>query len=397
MSVFLSEEEQEFKKEIHEYLQENITPDMISRIIDFAQNNDYSTMREAIKILAAKGMLGSIHSKNYGGTERGMIGECVCAEETAYINGALELTRLVNATLFGMPLSVYGKDWMKDQYLPLLCQGEIFGCIAMTEEQAGSDLAAMQAKARREGDEYVINGHKRYITNGGEADLVNLFVVLEDIEDKDPRKRMIGVLVETKKTEGFRIDKQFDLAGCEGISNVKMVFEDMRVPVDNLLGNEGQGFDILMAELNEERCGMAAVCVGNAQAAFDVALKYSSERVQFGGPLSKLQGISFRMADCYTKIQATRLLTYEAAKYIDNHDPRQTLAASAAFTYGKEMLIDVSTACMLTLGGEGITERKNVSAQMWRMSPIMWTVGGTYDIQKHIVQRELYMSLKKKK
>ncbi|MHA1299381.1 MAG: acyl-CoA dehydrogenase family protein [Candidatus Helarchaeota archaeon] len=396
MSVFLTKEEVEFKKEIREYVQENITQDMIKRIIDFAQNNDYSAMKEAMKILGDKGMLGNIHPKKYGGTERGMMGECICAEETAYINGALELSRLVNATLFGMPLSVYGKEWMKEKYLPGICKGEVFGCIAMTEEEAGSDLAAMKAVARKEGDEYVINGHKRYITNGGEADLVNLFVVLEDIEEKDPRKRMIGVLVETAKTKGFKIEKQFDLAGCEGISNVKMVFEDMRVPVNNLLGKEGQGFEILMAELNEERCGMAAVCVGNAQATFDIALRYSNERVQFGRPLSRQQGVSFRIADCYTKIQATRLLTYEAARLIDMHDKRQTLAASMAFTYAKQMLIEVSNDCMLTLGGEGITDRYNVSCQMWRMGPIMWTVGGTYDVQKHIVQRELYRSLKKK-
>ncbi|MHA1378580.1 MAG: acyl-CoA dehydrogenase family protein [Candidatus Helarchaeota archaeon] len=370
MSVFLSKEEQKFQNEIKEFLQENITPEMVSKIIDFAVNGDYSTMKEAMKILGAKGMLGNIHSKKYGGTERGMIGECICAEETAKINGALELSRLVNATLFGMPLSVYGQEWMKEKYLPKICTGEIFGCIAMTEEEAGSDLAAMKATARREGDEYVINGHKRYITNGGEADLVNLFVVLEDIENKDPRKKMIGVLVETKKTKGFKIDKQFDLAGCEGISNVKMVFEDMRVPTNNLLGKEGQGFEILMAELNEERCGMAAVCVGNAQATFDAALQYSNDRVQFGRPLSRQQGVSFRMADCYTKIQATRLLTYEAARLIDNHDPRETLAASMAFTYGKQMLIEVSNDCMLTMGGVGITDRKNLACQMWRMGPI---------------------------
>jgi alkylation response protein AidB-like acyl-CoA dehydrogenase len=230
------------------------------------------------------------------------------------------------------------------------------------------------------------------------SELINLFVVLEEIENKDPRKRMIGVLVEQPlKKKGFKVEKQYDLAGCDGVSNVKMTFEDMRIPVDNLLGQEGQGWEILMSELNEERCGMAAVCMGSAQATFDVALKYTNERVQFGSPLSRLQGISFRLADCYTKIHATRLLTYEAARYIDMHDPRQTLAASMAFTYAKDMLIDVSNACMLSLGGEGITDRKNLSCQAWRMGPVMWIVGGTYDIQKHIVQRELYMSLKKKK
>ena len=372
-------------------------PQFVDGIIEFTRTNDYTPMRKAMKLLGQKGLIGSIHAKKYGGTERGMIGEAIVAEETAMINGALELTRLVNATLFGMPLSVYGKEWMKEKYLPLLCKGELFGCIAMTEENAGSDLASMEATARREGDEYVVNGHKRYITNGGHSDLINLFVVLQDIEHKDPRKRMIGLCVETKKVKGLNIVKQFDLSGAEGLSNVKMEFEDMRVPVDNLLGNEGEGFGILMAELNEERCGMAAVCVGSAQAAFDIALQYSQDRVQFGNPLSRLQAVSFRLADCATRIQAARLLTIEAARYIDMHDPRETIAASMAFTYASEMLIDVSTACILTLAGEGITDRKNVTTQMNRLGNVMWVVGGTTDVQKHIVSRELYRSLKKKK
>ncbi|MFX1449721.1 MAG: acyl-CoA dehydrogenase family protein [Promethearchaeota archaeon] len=396
-SVFYTKEEQEFREDIRAYVQKNISSELIEQIIDGGRTQNFEPLRKAIKILGKKGLMGSIHSKKYGGTERGMVGEALAAEEVAKLNGALELTRLVTSTLFGMPLSFYGSEEQKEKYLPKICSGEYLGCIAMTEDEAGSDLANMQCKVRREGDDYVVNGHKKYTTNGGIAELVALFAVLEDIEDKDPRKRMIGLLVDTTKTKGFKVAQQFDLAGMEGASNVRTEFNEMVVPGNMRLGVEGQGWEILMSELNEERCGMAADCVGFAQESFNIALKYSNERVQFGRPISRQQAVSFRIADAYTKIQAARLLTLEAARYIDMHSPLATMSASIAFAYGSEMLLDVSEGMLLTLAGEGVANRAKQAAVFHRMGPIMWVVGGTTDVQKHIIQRELYMSLKKKK
>ncbi len=390
-SVFYSAEEKKFKKEIHEWAQENLKP-----LAKPAINGDYNAVRKALKLCAEKGLCGAIHDPKYGGTGKGIVWESIIAEEIAGINGAIEMTRLVSATLFGMPLTTYGTEEQKQKYLPKITSGEWIGAIAMTEENAGSDLSMMQTQIVREGDEYVINGHKRYITNGGEADIISLYGVLQNIEDPNPRKRITGVLVETK-TKGFKITERYDLSGMEGASVARMEFKDMRVPVENLLGKEGQGFTILMSELNVERIGMAAACVGHAQAAFDIALKYSTERVQFKRPVSTLEGVSFRLADCATKIQATRLLTLEAAKMIDAHKEKEaTIAASMAFAYGTEMEIEVTNCCVMTLAGEAITHRTDVVPVMWRMAPVMWVVGGTTDIQKFIIQRELYKPFKKK-
>ncbi|MHA1323859.1 MAG: acyl-CoA dehydrogenase family protein [Candidatus Helarchaeota archaeon] len=392
MSVFYTDEEVKFKKELHDWAQEKITP-----LVKPAIDGDYNSVRKALRLMAEKGLLGAIHDPKYGGTGKGIIWESIIAEEIAGINGAIEMTRLVSATLFGMPLTTYGTEEQKQKYLPKITSGEWIGAIAMTEDEAGSDLTRMQTEIVREGDEYVTNGHKRYITNGGKADILSLYGVLQNIDEKNPRKRITGVLIETK-SKGFKVAEEYDLAGMEGASVARLEFNDLRIPVDNLLGKEGQGFWILMSELNVERVGMAAACVGHAQAAFDIALKYSTERVQFKRPISSLEGVSFRLADSATKIHAARLLTLEAAKMIDSKREKEaTIAASMAFAYGTDMEIEVTNNVVMTLAGKAITQRTEVPAVMWRMAPVMWVVGGTTDIQKFIIQRELYKALEKQK
>jgi alkylation response protein AidB-like acyl-CoA dehydrogenase len=392
MSVFYTDEELKFKKEIHDWTQDKLMP-----LAKPAIDGDYDAVRKALKLCGEKGLCGAIHDPKYGGTGKGIVWESILAEEVAGINGAIEMTRLVSASLFGMPLTTYGSEEQKKKILPKLTSGEWIGAIAMTEDTAGSDLTMMKTEIVREGDEYVINGHKRFITNGGQCDILSLYGVLQNIEDPNPRKRITGVLVDTK-TKGFKVAEEYDLAGMEGASVARLEFEDMHVPVENLVGKEGQGFAILMSELNVERVGMAAACVGHAQAAFDIALKYSTERVQFKRPISTLEGVSFRLADSATKLQAARLLTLEAAKMIAaDKEKEATIAASMAFAYGTEMELEVTNNCVMTLAGEAITNRTDVVPVMWRMAPVMWTVGGTTDIQKFIIQRELYGPFKKKK
>jgi alkylation response protein AidB-like acyl-CoA dehydrogenase len=391
-SIFYTDEELKFKKEVREWARENLTP-----LVEPAINGDYNAVRKALKLCADKGLCGAIHDPKYGGTGKGVVWESILAEEIAGINGAIEMTRLVSASLFGMPLTTYGTEEQKMKYLPKITSGEWIGAIAMTEEAAGSDLSMMKCEIVREGDEYVVNGNKRYITNGGKADLISLYGVLQNIEAPNPRNRITGLLFETK-TKGFKVVQEYDLAGMEGASVALLEFKDMRVPVENLLGKEGQGFTILMSELNVERVGMAAACVGHAQAALDIAVKYSTERVQFKRPISSLEGVSFRLADAATKIQAARLLTIEAAKMIDAEKEKEaTMTASMAFAYGTDMELEATNTCVMTLAGEAITKRNDIVPVMWRMAPVMWVVGGTTDIQKFIIQRELYKPYVKKK
>ncbi len=391
-SVFYTDEELEFQKETRTFLQENIP-----QFVEPALRGDYSAMRKALKQLAKKGLLGAIHQKKYGGTEKGIVAECIISEECGKIDASVNMTRAVSTIFFGMPLSVFGTESQKEKYLPKITSGDWIGAICMTEDEAGSDLSSMQTKIIREGDEYIINGHKKYIANGTKADILAVFGILEHLEEKDPRKKITGFLVESK-TKGFKVAEEYELMGIQGACCGRLEFEDLRIPVENLLGKEGQGFPILMSELNVERVVMAASCVGNAQTALDIALKYSNERVQFGLPISRQQAVNFRIADSALKVHASRLLTLEAAKYLDQRDMEQaTLAASMAFANASEMHIEVSNACVQTLAGKAITHRYDIPAAMWRAGPVMWVVGGTTDIQKFIVQRQLYKSLKSKK
>ncbi|MHA1232459.1 MAG: acyl-CoA dehydrogenase family protein [Candidatus Helarchaeota archaeon] len=386
---FYTEEEKEFKEELRPWLEENIAP-----LVQPAINGDYDKVRQALKLMAKKDLLGAIHSKEYGGTEKGVAWESIIAEEVARINGAIEMTRLVSATLFGVPIAKFAKPEIKKKYIPKIIKGEMIGAIAMTEDTAGSDLSKMQTKIDKDGDDYIVNGHKRYITNGGKADILSIYGVLQTIEDKNPRKRITGLIVESK-TPGFKVVEEYDLAGMEGASVARLEFNDMRVPAENLLGKEGQGFSILMDELNVERVGMAAACIGHAEAAFDYAMKYSQERQQFKRPIYSFEGVSFRLADDYTKIRAARLQTLEAARYIDAGDEKTaTIAASMAFAFGTEMELQVTTHAVQTLAGHAITERTGLVECAFRMAPVMWVVGGTTDIQKFIIQRELVKRIK---
>jgi len=388
---FYTKEELEFKKELRGWLEEKIAP-----LVQPAIAGDYDKIREALKLMAKRDLLGAIHSKEYGGTEKGVAWESIIAEEVARINGAIEMTRLVSATLFGVPIAKYAKPEVKKKYIPKIIKGEMIGAIAMTEEVAGSDLARMQTQISVEGDYYVINGEKKFITNGGKCDILSVYGVLDTIDDPNPRKKITGLLVETK-TPGFKVAEEYDLVGMEGASVARLVFDNVKVPKENLLGKEGQGFYILMDELNVERIGMAAACVGHAAAAFDKAVEHAHNRVQFKQPVYKFEGVSFRLAEAFTKIRAARLLTLEAARYIDAGDEETaTIGASTAFSFATEMEIEVTNYCMQTLAGRAITDRTGLVACAWRMAPVMWTVGGTTDIQKFVIQREISKDYKAK-
>ncbi|MBD3229904.1 MAG: hypothetical protein GF329_17105 [Candidatus Lokiarchaeota archaeon] len=381
---FYTDEEKQFKEEIRPWFEENIKP-----LVEPSIRGDYSKVREAIKLMGDKDLLGAIHDEKYGGVDKGMAWETIICEEGARINGAIEMTRLVTATLFGTPIAKFATEEAKNKYLPKIINGDIIGAIAMTEEVAGSDLARMETRINKDGDDYIVNGGKRYITNGGQADVLSIYGVLEDLPGKNPRKKITGLLVESD-SPGFEVLREYELSGMEGASNAELKFTDLRIPAENLLGKEGQGFYILLDELNNERVGMAAACVGHSAAAFDEAIKYSQDRVQFKRPIYNFEGVSFRLADAACKIRAARLLTLEAARYIDaENEEAATQAASMAFAYGTEMEMDATNTAVRTLAGPAITDAYGVISQANRMANVMWTVGGTTDIQKFIIQREL--------
>ncbi|MHA1785497.1 MAG: acyl-CoA dehydrogenase family protein [Candidatus Helarchaeota archaeon] len=388
MSFFYTDEENKRREEIRTFAKEKIEPLREKCTID------REFPREALRLMGKEGLCAAIHDPKYGGVNKGnghRIEEIIC-EEIAYVNGAIEMTRLVSATLFGMPLATFGTEEQKEKYLPKIIKGELIGAIAMTEDEVGSDLSLMKANARKEGDTWILNGTKRFITNGGRADVISVFCRTKTPEEeKNAHKAISGLLVE-KGFKGFRVEKEYDLLGMEGGSVARLIFEDCEVPETQLLGQENRGFYQLMAELNTERMGMAAACVGHAQRCLDEAVTYSNERKQFHTKIRNFQRVSFRLAEAATKLRAARLLALEAATALDaKKDPR--VAASMAFANATEMEQFVTNASLYTHAGEVITNPGGAVASHWRMAPVMWVVGGTTDIQNFIISRELYRDI----
>ena len=388
MSFFYTDEENKKREEIRAFVREKIEP------LREGCTAKREFPKEALRLLGKEGYCGNIHDTKYGGAgvkNGNTIEEIVC-EEVAWVNGAIEMTRLVSATLFGMPLATFGTEEQKEKYLPKLIQGEIVGAIAMTEDEVGSDLTRMQAFAKKEGDTWILNGHKRYITNGGKADVISVFCRTKTVEEeKNARKALSGFLVE-KDFKGFSVEKEYDLAGMEGGSVARLIFDNCEIPDTQLLGEEGKGFYQLMAELNTERMGMAAACVGHSQRCLDEAIDYANERVQFKQKIRNFEWVSFRLAEAATKLRAARLLALEAAKALDAGKDATT-PASMAFAFGTEMEQFVTHASLYTHAGKVITENTGAIASHWRMAPVMWVVGGTTDIQNFIISREIYKEI----
>ena len=248
--------------------------------------------RELLRKMGAEGFMGCLHGAELGGNGKGMIHECIVAEEFGAVSPAAELARFVSCALFGIPLAMFGTKEQKSEFLPKIIKGELIGAIGITEPDLGSDTAGMKTKAVLDGDKWVINGEKRFITNGSQADLISLFAITDPAVKA--HKGMSAFLFETK-TPGFSVVKNYEMHGMHGMRVAHLKFENCRIPKHRLLGQVNNGFKQLMLELDKERIGLAAESLGIGRACLDEALKFSCERVQFGKPIKEFEGISFKI------------------------------------------------------------------------------------------------------
>jgi len=379
MDVLFSEEELTFREKVREFVQKEIIP----KVDQIERENVYP--RDIIRKLGEEGFLGILHPKEYGGTNRGLIYEVILAEEISAVCPSLDMSRMSSATLYAMPINRFGTDEQKRKYLTPIIKGEKIGALGITEPNAGSDVASMETRAEKDGDEWVINGEKRFITNGSVADYIVLFAITDP--SVDPRKGMTAFIIETDKP-GFKVIKDFELMGMRGCRNTHFALENYRVGEENILGGLNNGFKVLMDELDTERVAIAAEAVGYARGAFEVAVKYSMERIQFKRPIRMFEAISFRIADMATKIEAARLLAIKAARMIDR-GLKATKEASMAKLFATEMAFEVCDAALQILGGIGYTKEMPVE-KLLRDSRLMRIGGGTSEIQRFVIQREIY-------
>jgi alkylation response protein AidB-like acyl-CoA dehydrogenase len=379
LSVLYTEEENAFREEVRAFAEKVVAP----RAEEIETTAEYP--RDLLYELGRAGYMGALIPKQYGGTQLGMVAETIIAEEISAVCPMLDVSRGVSSVYFAPPVYKFGNEEQKAKYLPPIVTGEKIGAIGITEPDVGSDTAGMQTKAVRDGDSFVINGEKRFITNGSLADYILLFAVTDP--SVKARKGMSAFIFETQ-TPGFSVVKDYELMGLRGLKVAHLKFENVRVPASSMLGTENKGFAILMDELDTERTSLAAGAVGYARAAFEIAIEYSTEREQFGQEIRKFEGVSFKIADMAVKLDAARLLTLQAARRIDMGLPATRKGASAKL-FACVSAQEIATEALQVTGGIGYTKDCKTE-QLFRDARLMTIGGGTAEIMKYLIQREVY-------
>ncbi|SCL87563.1 acyl-CoA dehydrogenase [Sporanaerobacter sp. PP17-6a] len=339
--------------------------------------------RETVEKMAKYNMLGIPFPEQYGGAGGDEIAYAIAVEEISRVCATTGVILSAHTSLGCWPIYKYGTEEQKQKYLVPLVKGEKLGAFGLTEPGAGTDAAGQQTTAVLDGDNYIVNGSKIFITNGGQADVYIIFAMT----DKSQGTRGISSFIVEKDFPGFSIGKIEDKMGIRGSSTAELIFQDCIVPKENLLGKEGKGFGIAMSTLDGGRIGIAAQALGIAQGALDETVKYVKEREQFGRPLSKFQGLQWIIADIETAIEASRLLVYRAAFNKANGLPYNKEAAIAKL-FAATTAMNVTTKCVQLHGGYGYTKDYPLE-RMMRDAKITEIYEGTSQVQQMVIAANL--------
>ena len=336
------------------------------------------------ELLAQQDLLGTCFEEKHGGTALDTVAQCILVEEIARADATTSLIPIVQK-LGALPIILAGSDDQKDRYLPRLASGEWLIAFALTEAAAGSDVASNRMRARRDGDEYVLDGSKRFITHGSVADVLTVFALTDPAAGG--RKGMSAFIVEAE-SPGFAAPRVEHKMGIRGSPTAELTFDEVRVPAGNRLGEEGEGFRIAMETLDRSRLGIAAQAVGIAQGAIDAAVAYAADRRQFGERVADFQGIGWMLADMASQTEAARQLTYAAAARVDANAPDLPYWTSSAKLVAGDTAMRVTTDAVQVLGGYGYITEYPVE-RMMRDAKITQLYEGTQQIQRLIVARQL--------
>jgi butyryl-CoA dehydrogenase len=337
-----------------------------------------------IKKLAELGIMGMIVPEEYGGAGFDFVSLAIAVEEISKACGSTGVITAVNNSLVCYPVLIYGSEAQKKKYLPKLASGEILGAFGLTEPNAGSDPASLETTARLEGDYYILNGTKRFITNAGKADI---FIVMASIDKTQGHKGICSFIID-RNSPGFSLGKHEDLMGLRATDNCELIFEDCRVPKENLLGQEGQGFKIALSLLDISRIDIGAQAVGIAQGALEKSIQYAKERRQFGRKIAEFELIQAKLAEMAMKISAARMLTHYAAFLKDKGVPRFSQQSSIAKLYATTIAVDVTREAVQIFGGYGYSKDYAVE-RYYREAKCLEIYEGTSEIQKIVIARNL--------
>lgn len=377
MEFKLSDEHALTQKMFRDFAQKEIAPHA-------AQNDETGQFPlETIRKLGAQGCMGIPIPEEHGGEGADFLTYILCLEEVSRADASVGVILAVHTSVGTFPILYFGTEEQKKKYLPKLAAGEYLGAFALTESGAGSDASGLCTTARRDGDHYVLNGAKIFITNGGYADVYTVFATV----DKSLGSRGITAFLVDKDTPGFKVGAKEKKMGLKSSATTELVFEDCRLAASQRLGQEGEGFKIAMSLLDGGRIGIGAQGLGIAQAAFDEALKYAQEREQFGQPIFNFQAIAFKLADMATKIEAARLLVYQAAFLKENGLPCGK-QASMAKMFATDTAMCVTTEAVQVLGGYGYSREYPVERLM-RDAKVTQIYEGTNQIQRVVIAKAL--------
>ena len=382
MNYFLTEEQQMIKDTAREIAQKRIKP----VALEYDEKNEFPW--EIQKCIAEAGLFGVYISEQYGGmiTEKGSMGIMnlvVAVEELSKVCGGISLC-LAATALGTIPIILMGNEKQKQKFLPDLAAGKRIAAFALTEAGAGSDAGGIQTTARRDGNSYVLNGTKQWITNGKVAEVYSVIAMT----DKAKGARGATAFIVEKGTPGFSFGKKEDKMGIRASSTYELVFEDCKVPAENVLGKEGMGFISAMRTFDMSRPGVAAQALGIASGALEDAVEYARQRQQFGKPIIANQGLRFLLADMAIKVETARAMVYAVARSIDGGDSKCSKESAIAKTYASDVAMEVTTDAVQVFGGYGYMKEYPMEKRM-RDAKITQIYEGTNQIQRDVIGLQL--------
>jgi len=344
---------------------------------------------EIMQVLAQSDLFAIFVPQEYGGMGAGVLDLCIATEELSRACGGIAVCYAASA-LGTFPIILFGNEQQKKKYLPDLASGKKIAAFALTEPEAGSDASAIKTTARKEGNYYVLNGTKHFITNGGEASTYTVIVMT----DKTRGARGASAFIVEKGTPGFTFGKKEEKLGIRASVTTELIFTDCKIPQENLLSKEGMGFIVTMKTFDMSRPGVAAQAVGIAQGALDLAVKYAKERQQFGKSISSFQGIQFMLADMATEIEAARSLVYSVARMVDAGKTNVGKESAMAKLFASDVAMKVTTDAVQIFGGYGYMKDYPVEKYM-RDAKITQIYEGTNQIQRNIIALQLIKEMAK--
>lgn len=377
MNFKLTEEQELLRKTVRDFAENEIGPKAAE--MDEKEDYDWSLWDK----MAEMGLTGIVFPEKYGGAEMDYISYALATEELARVDASSSVVIAAHTSLCSWPIYAFGNEEQKQKFLVPLAEGKKLGALGLTEPSAGSDAGAVKLSAVPDGNDYILNGTKTFITNGGKGDI---YVVIVST-DKTKKHRGTAAFVVEKDTPGFTFGKKEHKLGIRASYTYELIFENCRVPKENMLGSDGEGFKVAMATLDGGRISIAAQAVGIAQGAYEQALAYSKIREQFGRPISANQGIQWMLADMHTRIEAARLLTLHSAYLRDAGQPHTEESAMAKL-YAAECSMWVTVKAVQIFGGYGYSREYPVE-RMMRDAKITEIYEGTSEVQRIVIANSI--------